>query len=136
VRRIVLIAALLTCSSHAASGAVPVGTAPDSGVSGQVRLDRTCGVRGGRCGGHRVAATVIIRERDTHRRVRTLHPRDGRFRARLRPGTYTLRATSEQSLGSATRTVAVRAHRFRVVVLRLHSPLRTPRASPAPAALR
>jgi hypothetical protein len=97
VRRIVVIAALLTCTTLAASGAVPAGAAPDSGVSGQVRLDGICGVRGGRCGSHRVAAKVTIRERDTHRRVRTLHPRDGRFRARLRPGTYTLRATSEQS---------------------------------------
>lgn len=132
MRRLLLTVAVLLCTPQPASGAVPTGTAPDAGISGQVRLDRSCGIRETRCGSRRVAATVVIRERDTQRRVRTLHPRGGRFHVRLRPGRYTVRATSEQAAGAATRRVVVRPHRFTVVVLRLHSPVRAPPRSPRP----
>jgi hypothetical protein len=130
VCRLLLTAALLICTPQPASGAVPAGTAPDSGISGQVRLDGSCGIRETRCSSRRVAATVVIRTRDTHRRVRTLHPRGGRFHARLRPGRYTVRATSERAAGAARRDVVVRPHRFTVVVLRLHSPVRAPPRPP------
>jgi hypothetical protein len=101
--------------------------ATDSGVSGQVRLDHPCGIRAGGCGSRRVAATVVVRERSTHRRVRTMHARHGRFRARLQPGRYTLTARSDQSLRPVTRDVDVEPHRFKVVVLHLQAPERFPR---------
>jgi hypothetical protein len=101
--------------------------AADSGVSGQVRLDRPCGIRAGGCGSRRVPATVVVRERATHRRVRTLHARHGRFRARLQPGRYTLIARSEQSPRPVTRSVVVERGRFAAVVLRLQAPERIPR---------
>jgi hypothetical protein len=74
-----------------------------------------------------VAATVVVRERSTRRRVRTLHARHGRFRVRLQPGRYTLTARSAQSPRPATRSVVVEPHRFRVVVLHLRAPERIPR---------
>jgi hypothetical protein len=101
--------------------------ATESGVSGQVRIDRPCGIRAGGCGSRRVKATVVVRERATHRRIRTLHARHGRFRATLEPGRYTLTARSEQSPRPATRSVLVEAGRFKAVVLHLAAPERTPR---------
>ncbi len=108
-------------------GAQTAGAATDSGVSGQVRLDRPCGIRAGGCGSRRVAATVVVRERSTHRRVRTLRARHGRFRARLQPGRYTLTARSEQSPRPVTRRVLVESGRFKAVVLHLAAPERIPR---------
>ena len=113
-------------AAYAASGVATARAAVDSGVSGQVRLDRPCGIRG-ECGSRRVAATVVVRERSTHRRVRTLHARHGRFRATLRTGRYTLTARSEQALRPVTRDVVVKRHRVRVVVLHLAAPERVPR---------
>jgi hypothetical protein len=108
-------------------GVQTAGAATDAGVSGQVRLDRPCGIRAGGCGSRRVKATVVVRERSTHRRVRTLHARHGRFRASLQPGRYTLTARSEESPRPATRSIRVESGRFRAVVLHLQAPERTPR---------
>jgi hypothetical protein len=117
----------LICACAAVLGAASAGAATDSGVSGQVRLDRPCGIRAGGCGSRRVPATVVVRERSTHRRVRTMHARHGRFRARLEPGRYTLTARSDQAPRAASRQIVVEAHAFRTVVIHLPAPERIPR---------
>jgi hypothetical protein len=124
---VVLAVVLLLVASRPALDVEMARAATDSGVSGQVRLDRPCGIRAGGCGSRRVAATVVVRERSTHRRVRTLHMRHGRFRARLQPGRYTLTARSAQSPRAATRNVVVEPDRFKLVVLHLQAPERFPR---------
>jgi hypothetical protein len=113
--------------SMLAAGVEAAGAATDSGVSGQVRIDRPCGIRAGGCGSRRVKATVVVRERSTHRRVRTLHARHGRFRASLPPGRYTLTARSAESPRPATRSVRVEAGKVAALVLHLPAPERTPR---------
>jgi hypothetical protein len=121
-----LTAALLTSTSLALLGAGLAAGASDSGVSGQVRVDGRCGIRAERCARHRVEATIVIRERDSGRRVRTVQTRSGRFRVRLKPGDYTLTATSASATGVAHKSVNVQPHSFALVVLRLHSPVRPP----------
>jgi hypothetical protein len=119
--RALILALVLLTATQAASAAT------DSGVSGQVRIDRPCGIRAGGCGSRRVTATVVVRERSTHRRVRTLRARHGRFRASLEPGRYTLTARSDQAPRPASRSVRVTSGRFAAVVLHLPAPERIPR---------
>jgi hypothetical protein len=95
--------------------------APDSGVSGQVRLDGTCIAPGARCDSRGVEATIRVERARSGRLVRTVHTRTGRFHVRLRPGRYRLRATAEGGNGAGSARVRVERHRFTAVVLRLHS---------------
>lgn len=118
--------ALLTSTALALLGTGPAAGASDSGVSGQVRADGRCVIRGDRCASHRIEATVVIRERESRRRVRTVHTRGGRFRVSLQAGSYTLTATSGSAMGVARKSVNVQPHRFTLAVLRLDSPVRQP----------
>jgi hypothetical protein len=91
-----------------------------SGVSGQIRVDGGCMAPGPSC--LSVPATVQIRRARTGRLVRTVHARQGRFHAGLRPGRYRLKATADNGNGIGTARVRVRRHRLTPVVIHLHAP--------------
>lgn len=91
-----------------------------SGVSGQIRVGGGCLAPGPRCVS--VPATIQIRRVKTGRLVRTVHARQGRFHAGLRPGRYRLKATADNGNGNGTARVRVRRYRLTPVVIYLQAP--------------
>jgi hypothetical protein len=97
-------------------------THAQAGLSGQIRVGGGCLAPGPSCVS--VPATVQIRRVRTGRLVRTVHARQGRFHAGLRPGRYRLKATADNGNGTGTARVRVRRHRLTPVVIYLHAPAR------------
>src|SRR5919198_918028 len=83
-----------------AAVAVPAlaGTPPDSGVRGRVTVYPTCPgpypyPDGADCGPKGIAATIKVKRLPERELVKVIHSgEDGRFRTRLAPGHYRLRA--------------------------------------------
>jgi hypothetical protein len=103
-----------------ACGEAAAYTDAPSGVSGQIRVGGGCLAPGPSCVS--VPATIQIRRVRTGRLVRTVHARQGRFHAGLRPGRYRLKATADNGNGIGTARVRVRRHRLTPVVIYLHAP--------------
>jgi hypothetical protein len=91
-----------------------------SGIAGQIRVGGGCMAPGPSCVS--VPAEIEIRRARTGRLVRTVHARQGRFHAGLRPGRYRLKATADNGNGTGTARVRVRRHRLTPTVIYLHSP--------------
>lgn len=117
-------AAAILLAAAAGLGGPPSGAVlatPHSGVAGQIR-GACVGIR--ECRRGVVEATIVIRNRSSGRRVRTIHTRHGRFRATLRPGSYRLSARQRHGSLRTTRAVDVPPRRYVLVVLDLGSRLR------------
>jgi hypothetical protein len=87
-----MVVAVIVTLAIAACGSQPAVAPAGTGIQGVVQAGPTCPVEriNSPCPPHPLAATIVVRDAGGHEVTRTHSGADGRFKADVAPGTYTV----------------------------------------------